>query len=298
MARSELATELEPATRAGLSGDRRPSLLAWAEESTLTPFQTIVARLGLLISLLGLWQFLPQLPSVRQIAPALDPFFISSPVAVAGKVVDLAIGRDAPLVWPFLGFTLWSMFIGGSLGIFIGVGSGLALSNDARLRKVLSPFIAALAATPRVALVPIFIILFGPTMASSVATSVLVVFFTVFFNAFVGGSSVPREVMQSAWLLGATKLDMMLRLRLRYVVVWAFAALPNAISFALISVITAEILSGSGGMGRLIIQSLAWSDSTLTFALVLLLSVLGASFVSISARVKRRVLHWWPGGSD
>jgi NitT/TauT family transport system permease protein len=258
----------------------------------------MVARFALLFTLLALWQFLPEVRWIRSIAPAFDPFFISSPAAVAVKVVDLAIGRGAPLVWPFLGFTLWSMFVGGSLGIVIGVGSGLLLSNDARLRQVLSPFIAALAATPRVALVPIFIIIFGPTMASSVATAVLVVFFTVFFNAFVGGSSLPREVMQNARLMGATKLDMMLKLRLRYVMVWTFAALPNAISFALISVITAEILSGSGGMGRLIVQSLAWSDSTVTFALVLLLSVIGASFVSIAARIKRRALHWWPGGSD
>lgn len=282
------ATRPESARRATVPTERR-----------LKRPQVLALQLLLLVLFLAAWQWLPQVGALRNTAPIFDPFFVSSPQKVAVELSKLLttgqIKEGVPQVWPYLLFTIKGMLIGGALGIAIGMLLGLLLSNSEPLQQVLSPFIHALNATPRIALIPILIILLGATLESSIVTAIIVVFFSVFYNAFNGGTSVPREMMQNAALLGASRLDMMLRLRLRYVVVWTFAAIPNAISLSLIAVVTAEILSGSGGVGRLIISGLSTENATLTYSVVILLATLGVVFVSAAELFRKRALHWWPG---
>jgi NitT/TauT family transport system permease protein len=254
------------------------------------------SRIIVIIAFLLLWQYLPQWRALRSVAPASDPYFLSSPVGVAKELRNMAFGTpQLPKVWPYLAYTLEGTFIGGAIAVILGMGVGLAFSNSKYLSKVFSPFIAAMNAVPRIALIPIFVIIFGLSLRTSVVTAIVIVFFGVFYNAYYGGMSVPPEMLQNAKLLGASGLDLTLRIRSRYVLVWTFATLPNAISLALISVVTAEILGGSGGMGSLILQALSTQNAQLTFAVVVILAIVGIVLVSIADVFQRRLLHWFPG---
>ena len=75
-------------------------------------------------------------------------------------------------------------------------------------------------------------------------------------------------MLQNARLMGASSLSAMYQIRLRYVLVWTFAALPNAVTYALLGVVTAEILGGGEGLGQLIVQAIGQVDANLTFAVV------------------------------
>lgn len=253
-------------------------------------------RLAILAALLAAWQFLPEIPWLQDRSPVFDPFFVSSPSLVSERLFDLATGANGePSVWPFLWDTLQGTFLGVLIGTALGALLGLLLSNSVTSQRVLSPFVTVLNATPRIALIPIFVIIAGPTLTASVLTAVAVVFFIVFYNAYAGGVSVPPQTVQNARLLGATGGEVMRQVRLPYVMVWTFASLPNAISFGLVAVVTAEILTGRLGMGRLLFNSISSVDSTLTFCVVIVLSIVGVLLVTISDAVQKRVLHWWEG---
>lgn len=246
---------------------------------------------------LGLWEFLPRIESLSDRYKFLDPFFVSSPGDTFTRIVDMATGRnDSFVVWPYLKTTLAATFGGLVIGLFSGGALGLLLSNSQFLQRVTRPFIVAVNATPRVAFIPIIVILFGPTQGASIAISVLVVFFVAFFNAFEGGSTVASHLLQNARVLGASERGVMLRVRLPYVFAWTMAALPVAIAFSLVSVVTAEILTGNAGIGRLITTATSTVDATLTMAVVAYLSVVGATIVALADVMKRRVLHWWTAG--
>jgi NitT/TauT family transport system permease protein len=255
---------------------------------------TRAATLGVVVLMLALWQFLPKIPGAAERVKFLDPFFISSPTQVAGTLNGLLFGADGtPTIWSYLGQTLWSTMWGVVLGVVTGALFGLFCSNSELLSRIASPLITVMNATPRIALVPIFVIIFGPSTLSSVAVAVLVVFFVVFYNAYSGGRSVPPQVLENAALLGASSRQIMRNVRLPYVWVWTFAALPNAISFGLIAVITAEVLTGVIGVGRLLVQSISTADASLTFAVVVLLAAVGVVLVETTTRATRRYLHWW-----
>jgi NitT/TauT family transport system permease protein len=183
-------------------------------------------------------------------------------------------------------------FIGTAIGLAIGVLAGAVLSDNPRLAQVMAPFITMMNSIPRIALIPIVVLIVGPTLEASVISSVLVVTFIVFFNALQGGRSVSQTVLQNARLLGANRRQIMFRVRFPYVLMWTFAALPNAIAFGLLTVVTAELLTGSIGMGNLIFSATTNVDATLSFAVVVILSFVGVTIVALTEQLKRRLLHW------
>lgn len=251
-------------------------------------------RAAIVAVFLLLWQFVPEIHGLRGVSPVFDPFFISSPTRVWHTIRELATGTgDQPLVWKYLLRTIEATLIGFTVGTIAGAVLGLVLSNSPRLSDVVRPFITMANSVPRIALVPIFVIIAGPSITGSVLTAIFVVLFIVFFNAFSGGTSVPPEALRNATLLGASRFELMWKLRARYVLVWTFAALPNAISFSLVSVVAAELFIGTVGTGQLLLLSVSSVDASLTFAIVILLSIVGVVMVGIAEAARSRLLRWW-----
>lgn len=258
----------------------------------------LVAQIAILVVFLAMWEYAPKAEWIREIVVFADPYYISSPTEVGRKSIDLMLGRDALSIWPYLTQTFVAACLGILIGVIGGAICGLILSESRGLSLVLQPYLVAINAIPRIALVPIVVLIFGPTQTSSVVTTVLVVFFLVFFNAYEGGKAVPIQVVQNARILGATRSQVALTIRARYVQAWTFAALPNAVSFGFVGVVTAEILTGTVGMGRLISDSVSTVQPALTFAVVIMLSVLGLVLVGAANVLSRRALHWWVQGDS
>lgn len=252
----------------------------------------LAIQLAMLAVVLVAWEVLPDIEALRDRAPVFDPFFVSSPTRVYEKLLDLCRGENNTYILDYLRPTLWAFVVGTTIGIVGGVLAGLLLSNSARANQVLRPALVLINAVPRVALIPIFVIIWGPTFASSVATSLMVVFFIVFFNAYEGGRSVRPELIANARLLGAKDRHVLYRIRLPHAVAWTFAALPNAVTYGLITVVTAEIFTGYAGIGRLLVISVTAVDSSLTFAVVVILAVVGLVLVGATELARTRFLRW------
>jgi NitT/TauT family transport system permease protein len=253
-----------------------------------------VVRLVIVVAIIAAWQGLPLIPALQNVAPVFNSFFVSSPTRVLHEMDQLAIGsRETGSIWPYLGATFAASMIGTLSGAVLGLLVALWLSMNDFASRVASPFISVINAIPRVAIIPVVVIIVGPTPVASAITAVTIVFFVVFFNAFEGSRSIPRETLNNARLLGANGLSSMWRVRFPYAAAWTFASLPNAISFGLVGSVTAEILSGAQGVGKLMLTATNTSNSDLTFAVVVYVGALGVILVLLSAFARRRLLHWW-----
>lgn len=182
-------------------------------------------------------------------------------------------------VWPHLWLTLQATLVGLVVGVGSGFLVGMTLSRSRFLADVFNPFIVAFNSMPRIAFVPLITMFFGLGLASKVVTSWFVVFFLVFFNTYKGGRSVERELVDFCRTLGGSPRQILWRVRIPTAAAWTFAALPNAISFALIGVVLAEFVGSTTGMGYLMITALATLNATDMFAAVTLLSIVGIALV-------------------
>ena len=259
----------------------------WGLQRSL--IQTLIVVLGLLA-----WEFLPKIDLLANNVRILDPFYISSPTKVWGSLRLLFEGDPSTgtTVWPYLRTTVVATVEGTAIGLVLGALGGLILSNNWRMSEVCRPFIVLANSVPRIALIPISVVIFGPTALASVINVIAVVFFVGFFNAFEGGRSVKPAVLENAKLLGANSWQVMRSIRLPRVLTWTFAAVPNAISFGLIVAVTTELLAGVSGMGELLQNSTTYVQTSTTFAIVVVLSVLGLLLYGAAIAIKKVVLRW------
>jgi NitT/TauT family transport system permease protein len=196
-------------------------------------------------------------------------------------------------MWHYIWPTFSAALLGTTIGVALGAACGLVLSNWRFASQVLHPFVVAVNAVPRVALIPIVVILVGPTYRASVIMAITVVFFVSFFSAYEGGLSVSPRLLENAQVLGGRRWQIMVHIRLPFVLAWTLASLPLALTFSILTVVTAEILTGYPGMGKLIVTAQALAQSSLIFAVVVVLSILSLVVVGCASLLKRRVLHWW-----
>jgi NitT/TauT family transport system permease protein len=284
---------------AGAQQELTPSAEGTAAESG--PHQTALSRkwmyhlitLLVVVAFFLLWQFLPEWPAASNNVHFLSRFTISSPQAVAVDIWDLFRGSNGrPEVWTYLEHTVVASLLGALIGLALGVIVGVAFAAYEPLRAIFNPIVNLINSAPRVALIPIVVLLTGPTLEASIISAILVVFFLGFFNALEGASSVPQSILDNAKLMGAGSLKTVLYLRVPNALSLIFASLPNVISFSLITVVTTEILTGVTGMGALIVSSQTSLDSGLSLAVVVILAVVGAVLVYLAALARRKTIRW------
>ena len=115
---------------------------------------------------------------------------------------------------------------------------------------------------PRIALVPLIILMFGLGDMSKIVTAWIVVFFVVFFNTFEGTRAVDRDQIAAARLLGASEMTLLRTVVIPSALAWVFASLTPAVSFALIGVIVGEFIGAERGLGKLIIEAEARANAS------------------------------------
>jgi len=252
-----------------------------------------LCRASIIVIFIAAWQYLPRVDFIQRHVRWMDPFFISSPTRVYHTLSDLMLGaHGSTYLWPYLWRTVEATLIGTTIGFVSGIVVGALLSNSELLADIFSIFITLVNSVPRIALIPVFVIIFGLGIQTSIVSASIIVFFLTFYNAFEGGRSVPEPMLQNAYVLRASKWQIMRRVRFPHVLIWAFAVVPNAVAFGLIGVVATELFTGNSGMGGLMLVATANLNSSLSFAVIVSLSVLGIILVIVADRLKRAVLHW------
>lgn len=266
---------------------------AWPSGRAARRVRTLAAQVLLVAAFLALWQWLPQVPNIRGAVVWLDPFFISSPARCAVKLWQIVGGAGhTQLIWPALLRTVGTALVGSVAALVVGVAEGLLLSDSDAVNRVVRPFLTLFNALPKVAIIPVIVLIAGSSSVSDAVVAFVGVLFLALFSAYEGGRSVPTEMWQNARLLGAGRTEIIRRVRWPFALAWTFAQLPNVIAFGLVGTVTAELFTGSSGIGQTLILAVDSANADLTLSVVLLLALVGTALVLLGDLVKARRLHW------
>ncbi|MGW5331161.1 ABC transporter permease [Streptomyces bauhiniae] len=246
----------------------------------------VVARVLLLVGVLGLWEALSR-------AEVIDPFNFSMPSEIWHQITSwvlhgTALGSLGEQIW----YTLYEALLGWVIGVVAGVVLGIALGRVAFLADLFGPYIKVLNSIPRIVLAPIFLIWFGLGPASKVASAVVLVFFPVFFNAFQGAREVNRDLVANARILGATDRQATLQVVIPSATSWIFTSLHVSFGFALIGAIVGEYIGATRGIGLLVAQSQGTLNSAGVYAAMVILAVVALLAEGLLTFAERRVFRW------
>jgi NitT/TauT family transport system permease protein len=272
----------------------------------------IIAQLAIVVVCLSIWQWGWDARRWlgNWVPTILNPYFIARPSLIWDRFLVLGCFTDDNGVWRGVhgfvscassddrnlwiqtGATLRNTFWGFLAGSALGATTGLLLGRSTILTRVFSPFLVALNSLPRIAMVPLIILMFGLGDISKVVTSLLVVFFVVFFNTFEGARSVDRDQINAARLLGASRWQITRTVIIPSAMSWFFAALTPALSFSLIGVIVGEFIGAEHGLGRVIIEAEGRGDSTDMMLAMIVLMIVGIILAAMVRRVQDYLLRW------
>ena len=225
----------------------------------------------------------------------LDPFFYSKPSLIWDKlVIWFSEGTSQGSIWEQISVTLQEAVAGFILGSLVGVVLGILLGRARLVAEVLSPFIQALNAVPRIVLAALFVIWFGLGMESKIATAFVLVFFPVFFNAFQGAREVDRNLVNNSRILGANRVQVLRSIVVPSATSWILASLHTAFGFALIGAIVGEYTGATKGIGLLISTAQGSFDAAGIYAGMLVSTVLALLAEVVLGLAERRLLRWRP----
>lgn len=222
-------------------------------------------------------------------ARLIDPFFISSPSAVAAKLAEW-IGSGFLLF--HLSVTLEETAVGFLLGSFAGYAVGFAFGRSDLLAAVLEPYVTALYSLPKLALAPLFIMWFGIGFASKVAMSASIVFFMVFYNTYAGVRDVNPIYLNVTRLMGASEWQLMRKVILPSASAWVLTGLKVSVPYALVGAVIGEFMSANRGIGFVIHSSASIFDTAGVFAGLVVLMIVGILLNQVLGRFERYTLRW------
>jgi len=194
------------------------------------------------VALLLLWEW-----AVR--VHVLDARFFPAPSSVVAGAVSLA--RTGEL-WEDLRATLMRLILGFLAGGIPGVALGFSMGVSRWVRAVASPLIAALYPIPKIAVLPLIILLFGLGNSSKIAIVAIGVFFVMAINASGGVLQIERIYLDVAKAYGLRGPAYVRRVLLPGALPSLMTGVKVSLGIALVLVVAAEFLAAKDGLGYLI----------------------------------------------
>ena len=240
-----------------------------------------IAGLALLGALLLTWE-----AAARGLA--LSALVLPPPSRVAEV---LWRGLATGYFWQHLRATGLELLLGLAVGGAFGFAAGVLLAESPRLRALLLPYVVVSQVVPKLALMPLFIVWFGFGLLPTVVVTALICFFPLMENTLTGLAQVPPDRLELFRMLGASRLQVLWRLKLPTGLPAILAGLRIAVVLALVGVVVAEFIGTSQGLGALIIAAQGSMDTPLMFAVLVLVSGLGLITYQAALWLERRLLR-------
>jgi NitT/TauT family transport system permease protein len=184
--------------------------------------------------------------------------------------------------------------IGYGLAALIGIPFGLLLGWYPRLRYVFDPFITFFYATPRIVLIPLFIIWLGIGVESKIAVIYLGAVFAILINTMAGVRSLDASLLRVARSFGAGDRHIFRTIALPGAVPFILTGLRLGTGHALIGVVVAEYVAAQHGLGRMMMIAGNTFQSSKVFAGLFLIAAAGLLLTYALQRLERHFDAWRP----
>ena len=192
--------------------------------------------------LLGLWEVCARVH-------VIDTRFFPGPGSILIVLGDMLKSGE---LLAHLGVSLQRITIGFLIGAVPGVIVGVLVGLMPIVRAVIQPLVDATFPIPKVALLPLFILIFGLGEASKYAVIATAVIYLVLINTVAGVGNIDRIYLDVGRNFHAGKLMMFADIALPGALPHIVAGLKLGLGVALIAIVTAEFVGAKSGIGYLI----------------------------------------------
>ena len=253
--------------------------LSQAKPFHLTEYLRLVRVVSVVVFLL-LWEIFGR---------DVNPLFLSYPTAIANAFVQLLASGEFER--QALG-SLKVYAVGLTASLVLGIFFGLLMGRYRLVEYLLDPYVYALDATPRVALIPLLLLWFGLGDPAKIAVVFLSGVFPVLMNTFSGVRTVSSSLVDVGKAYGAREGKIFTKIIVPAALPFIMAGVRLAVGRALIGIITAEMFTAVTGMGALLIRYSSAFATDKFFVPVIFLALLGVILSAAVEALQKRMAPW------
>jgi NitT/TauT family transport system permease protein len=203
---------------------------------------------------------------------AVQPLFLPKPGTVGKAWYEMFAHEDfLSDVWA----SFWRIFVGFLLASALAIPLGIAIGSFRAAQAFFEPIVAAIRYMPASAFIPLLIIWFGIGQNEKFAVIWFGVFFPLTLMVADVSANVPKELVNIAYTLGATRWQVFRRVLLPACWPGVIDNLRIGIGWAWTYLIVAELVAASTGIGHVILQSSRFLETEKIIAGILTIGILG-----------------------
>lgn len=222
-------------------------------------------------------------------AGMVETRFFPAPSSIFIKFIELV---QTPEFWGDLRISITRLVIGFLLGAIPGAALGLLMGLSNLAERVFQPLISMLYPLPKIALLPLIMLIFGLSEASKYVTVAIGVFFIMAINTYGGVQNIQSIYFDVARNLKVPAWRVYLTIALPGALPGVFTGLRLATGVALILLVSAEFVGANEGLGFRIWWSwtVFWVEQM--YVGLVIIALLGFGFSTFVGYMERVFLPW------
>ena len=225
---------------------------------------------------------------VGSVGPLAGDSFATATEAIGALWQYLGDSTFWTAVWETLQMALIGLVISVLIAVPLGFLIGLSRFSY-RSTKFTFDFMKVI---PPIVVIPIAILVIGPTVAMGVALVVFANVFSIAIQTAYGVRDADPVLLETmrCYRMGLAK--QIRYARLPSAAVQIGIALRLAIAASLVVSVVAGLVGGAGGLGSLLALTQSSGNADQTYAIILFLGIVGVALSRLLVRTQRRVVFW------
>ena len=187
--------------------------------------------------------------------------------------------------------SLYRIIIGVSLGLSVAIPVGFIIGRKKIVDNLVSPMLYLLFPLPKIAFLPVFMVLFGIGDASKITLIAVIVFFPAALSIRDGVKQISTEYLELARAYHLTPKQMLRHILWPAVLPRICSSVRITVGIALSVLFINESYAASHGLGYAIMNSWVMAQYTSMYAGIVLLSLLGLLLYWVIDLVEHRVIQ-------
>ena len=232
-----------------------------------------------------IWQLVVSVTVLGDLIPGpvdiFKSFFVSFVVPVGQRTI-----QEHALI------SLVRVLVGYALGVTLGIMAGIGMGVSKMFEAIFKPIFEVLRPIPTIAWIPLAILWFGVGEIAKYYIIFYSTFVILTINSYAAVKQVNPELIGAAKMLGATERQIFPKVILPSCIPQIFAGMQTALSASWMSVIAAEMIKSTEGLGWMIIMGQQTANTVQILAGMVAIAVIGLLMASLMRTVEGKLLSW------
>ena len=189
-------------------------------------------------------------------------------------------------------YSLGRMIAGLVLAVIVGVPVGMSMGYFPSLDRILAPLVYLTYPIPKIALLPILMLLCGLGEVSKILMIFLIIVFQVIISVRDGVKSIPKETYYPLYSLGASFWDVFREILLAASMPKFLTSIRVAMATSISVLFFTETFGTQYGMGYFIMDAWLRVNYLEMYSGIVVLSVIGLILFGVIDILDKKICHW------